>query len=602
MARDAVVGEHRLAGCRVACGGCRRLPALACVLGAGARAGLGCRADRAVEPEEPEAVAVRRRREGVASGEKGDVLLAVLLEDGRGVVRSGAGLEAPEPATGGRVVRLQLARVASDEDDVPCRRRGAGIARLGETLLPDHLAACRIDGSGGSGPFRPRDARRAGGPGVALTRPGIRRVRSFEADPRDRRADVDHLCVLVVAHRLPVDAALWAVAVDQQLAGGRRCKRVLRDHLRHLLQGADRLLEDALHVLLRRRAVRGERTVRGDRLCRPALLRGVLWHGRLLDAVERLAGRPVEHVEPAGLARLRDPLLSVGVEQDDGTRRVVVPDVVVHLLEVPLELARLQVERADRRRIEVLAGALAAEPVRAGVAGRDVEEPELRVDRRRLPDRPAAAEVLLRARGPRIAARLARSRGCVPTPHGLPGRGVERLQERPRSILGADDADVDLPVDIGRRSGDRLPELPFDEPSLPERPAGLLVERNHPAVELSQVHAAVADRDAPVVPATADGADLLRDARRVLPQDLAGGDADGVRIILAARDVDDALVDDRLALGRILRGEARAEVRTPDALELRDVRRVDLVERRVALVHQAAADGRPVGIGESREI
>src|SRR5207247_2995761 len=117
------------------------------------------------------------------------------------------------------------------------------------------------------------------------------------------------------------------------------------------------------------RAVRGERTVRRDRLWRPALLRGVLRHGRLLDAVERLAGSPYEHLEPAVLARLRDPLLSIGVEQDDGTRRVVVPDVVVHLLEVPLELARLQVERDDRRRIEVLAGALAAEPIRAGVAG-----------------------------------------------------------------------------------------------------------------------------------------------------------------------------------------------------------------------------------------
>jgi hypothetical protein len=85
-----------------------------------------------------------------------------------------------------------------------------------------------------------------------------------------------------------------------------------------------------------------------------------------------------------------------GVEEHDRARGVVVPDVVMDLLVVPLELPGLQVERHDRGCVEVLAGAAAAEEVAARVAGGDVEEAELRVDGGRLPDRTPAAQVDLR--------------------------------------------------------------------------------------------------------------------------------------------------------------------------------------------------------------
>ena len=140
VAGDAVVREDRrpcggVALDRRARGGLAA--ALAAVLRAGALAGCRRRAERAVEREQPEVVAVRSRRQRVAAREERDVLLAVLLEDRRRVVRAGARLEAPEQVTGRGVVRLQLALVAADEDEVagtssPCLRstaRGTSSAR-----------------------------------------------------------------------------------------------------------------------------------------------------------------------------------------------------------------------------------------------------------------------------------------------------------------------------------------------------------------------------------------------------------------------------------------------------------------------------------------
>ncbi len=181
-----------------------------------------------------------------------------------------------------------------------------------------------------------------------------------------------------------------------------------------------------------------------NRLRRPRRLLLVLRHRLLGDAVERLAGRAVEHVEPPRLRRLRDALLAAGVEQHDGARRVEVPDVVVHLLEVPLQLAGLHVERDDRRGVEVLAGPLATEPVGSRVAGREVEEPEIRIDGGRLPDRRAAAEIHLRfpsasccrrARSARASCTSARpaSRLPRPSPRGTSACRTPRRRRRCRS-------------------------------------------------------------------------------------------------------------------------------------------------------------------------
>ena len=87
--------------------------------------------------------------------------LPFMLEDRGGVVGAGAGLEAPEPGAAGGVVGLELAAVSADEDEVAGGGGGAGVAGLGEGLLPDGLAAGCVDRGEGAACLRPRRRRAA---------------------------------------------------------------------------------------------------------------------------------------------------------------------------------------------------------------------------------------------------------------------------------------------------------------------------------------------------------------------------------------------------------------------------------------------------------
>jgi hypothetical protein len=65
----------------------------------------------------------------------------------------------------------------------------------------------------------------------------------------------------------------------------------------------------------------------------------------------------------------------------DGRRLVVVvPEIVMHFLEVPLAHAGFQIERDDRNREQVVAAALAAVRVWRRVADRQIHESEFRID------------------------------------------------------------------------------------------------------------------------------------------------------------------------------------------------------------------------------
>ena len=90
-----------------------------------------------------------------------------------------------------------------------------------------------------------------------------------------------------------------------------------------------------------------------NRLRRPRLLagtRGLGRHRHFLDRMHRLPGLAIQDVEVSVLARLGqgpDPLSAhLHVEQHRRTARIVVPDVVMRLLEVPLQLAGAQASSA----------------------------------------------------------------------------------------------------------------------------------------------------------------------------------------------------------------------------------------------------------------
>ncbi len=277
-------------------------------------------------------------------------------------------------------------------------------------------------------------------------------------------------------------------------------------------------LPDHRHVLVRHLVVDEGRVAR-DRLRRRGLLALVLRHRLLLDRQQRLAGLAVEQVEPAGLARLGEALallaVDLDVEQHDRARRVVVPDVVVHLLEVPAVLAGLRVERHDRRGEEVVALAPRAVQVGGGVAGREVDQPELRVDGRRLPHRRAPVRPRVVVLRPGVVPDLARPGDRVEHPHLVASLRVVGLDAPADRELAARDASDHHALVVEGRGRDRVALLPAADLGLPLHLAGHLVERHELPVELAEVDHPLAERDAAAEPAAADGVDpSARAARR----------------------------------------------------------------------------------------
>ena len=120
-------------------------------------------------------------------------------------------------------------------------------------------------------------------------------------------------------------------------------------------------------------------------------LNGSRGHRPLLDGMHRLAGLAVEQEqEPVGAQRRqRRPPLAVhrGVVQQGRDGDVGVPQVVADHLVVPAQGAGVHVQSQDGRRVQVVAATRLAAEHRHGVAGDEVDEPEVGI---RVPDVPDA--------------------------------------------------------------------------------------------------------------------------------------------------------------------------------------------------------------------
>src|SRR5207245_5154389 len=136
------------------------------------------------------------------------------------------------------------------------------------------------------------------------------------------------------------------------------------------------------------------------------------------------------------------------------------------------------------------------------------------VDRRRLPDGCAAVFPRVARLRPGVVADLAGTGDGVEVPEHLAGLGVVGGYAAANAIVGARDAGVDAAVVVERRARDRVALLPQHDLRLPLDLAAPLVERDELAVELAEVDAAVAERDAAARPAAADGRDLRVEAGR----------------------------------------------------------------------------------------
>ena len=334
----------------------------------------------------------------------------------------------------------------------------------------------------------------------------------------------------------------------------------------------------------------------------------------LHDRVDRLAGLAVQHVDVAGLAQRRDALDRASVhhhvEQDGPRRQVPVPDVVVQRLEVPLQLAGLDVDAEHGVGEQVH-----AEPRRGVVVGRrvggvDVDHAQLFVDRGGQPD-PAAVTLLpapgvLRDLPARVAGPL---RHRVEHPAHLAGHGVHRGQQASRQqSFGERQADEQQAPRRGRRIGHREPHGGGVDVG---RVGVGILEGERGAGHL-QV-AAVAERLDQLAGLGIDGVhDLRSEGVDPAVRVRRTASAAGKRRIRLERP-------DRIARRRVERGQHRAGVEVHDAvdhergggahelarrrlvtpleLQVADVGRVDPVRRREAGVAHVQVVQRPVDAG-----
>src|SRR5690606_12232002 len=162
-------------------------------------------------------------------------------------------------------------------------------------------------------------------------------------------------------------------------------------------------------------------------------------HGPLLYRPQRLARHAIEDEQEAVLRRLRDDVdapafVRNGQELRRG-REVVVPEIVMHGLEVPEPLARAHVERDETVAEQIRADAIRAVIVVGRRAERDIDDAALDVERHLAP-RVDAADVEPGVLRPRVVAELAGLRTSVESPdelarHDVVRADVTRRREEP---------------------------------------------------------------------------------------------------------------------------------------------------------------------------
>ena len=249
---------------------------------------------------------------------------------------------------------------------------------------PDVLAGVEVNGGdAGIGRLGEGQPVWAGDPVHAVTapvaelRPGLGGLQPHHHRARHRR-HIKDVRVRVEPGAAPVGAAAPAGQLNRALERRWRVERPLvvlrRDALCLGLEFGREVDEGGVGkaLLVERRRLGGE-GLRG----RCAFARHGAWrHGPLDDRPHRLAGVAVEDIHEALLRHLRDGLDGFAVHHDvhqvGRRRQVVIPQAVMHHLEVPDALAGGAVHAHEALREQVVAQAMAAVPIVGGRAHRQV--------------------------------------------------------------------------------------------------------------------------------------------------------------------------------------------------------------------------------------
>ena len=384
------------------------------------------------------------------------------------------------------------------------------------------------------------------------------------------------------------------------------------------------VLDEALAVVRERVAPPVER----NGLCRrvPFARHVALRDGALLDRPDRLAAHAVEHIEHRLLRRLSDGLDGPAVEdeirEDRRARDVVVPDPVVNELEMPLALARLQIDGDQALAEQPVPRAVGAEVVARRQFHGQIRDAELLVDADLRPH-PGVAGVRPRIFFPGVVAELTGRRNRVEDPQAFTGADIEaadvaldvRFSARhsARLVRSAHDDDVlgddggGVEADLGALRVDALVVvlLEIDRAVGPEA----LHEPTGPGVEGDQP---VARRDVENARLTAIGP-----VREPAPRQLARGGRPSRAFVLAVHpqqlarrgvERDDGPSRSGRRVHQAARHQRRAlelefgprtqivGLEPPGDFELREVRRVDLRKRRVVSVAEIGPVGGPLPV------
>ena len=177
---------------------------------------------------------------------------------------------------------------------------------------------------------------------------------------------------------------------------------------------------------------------------------------------------------------------------------------MVDLLEVPAVGTGLYVQREDGHGEEIVALARGAVKVRRGVAGGEIDQSQLRIHRRRLPDRCATVLPGIPVGRPGVMAEFARSGDRVEGPLEFAVGGIVGLDAPAHAHVAATESGDHHAVVVQRRADDAVALERVLGLDGPENLASALIQRDELCVQLPHVHLAIAKPYAAVHPAAAD--------------------------------------------------------------------------------------------------
>ena len=301
---------------------------------------------------------------------------------------------------------------------------------------------------------------------------------------------------------------------------------------------------------------------------------------------DQAAVRAVKDEEVPVLVEVPGAFAPVHLEQDVLHRRVVVPHVVRGVLIVRLLLAGVRVDGHDTVGEQVVALADPAVEVGARVAGVEVQEVELLVERRRRPTVCAASRPRLALGRPRVASGFVGLGDHVAAPHALAGLELERVGVAAHPELSTGASDDDHVLDDERGDGRALAGPYVAVRLIPDELTGLRVKGDHVGVQGGHEDHPVG-HGATAVDVAAAQRNVIRGRAVVAPQLRSRLGVKRPDPAVPAGHVHDAVDDERRRLERVGRGTRvhahRAALEHPCGLQILDIRGVDLVEQAVAL-------------------